>query len=145
MADAIDAGLAAGYATVTLIGSDAPTLPTSLFEDAWRLLETHDVVFGPSFDGGFTLIGARRSLPTLRSPELPWSSELTLVATLQALTQDSFLSALTGFWYDVDEAKDVEFLARHLLGALETAEHGSLAPRTAAWLIEQGYGVSGKP
>ncbi len=146
MAAAIEAGLAAGYETVTLIGSDAPTLPEALVAECIGNLKgggaddpgsvDRVVSFVPSFDGGFAAISARSPLPALRGA-IPWSTAETLAATIRALEGDNKLSALTAFWYDVDEAADVTFLTRHLLGALGMRA-GSIAPRTAAWLIEQG-------
>lgn len=143
MADAIEAGLAAGYKTVTLIGSDSPTWPTALLEQGWSVLESHDAVLAPSFDGGFTSIGARRALDALRGP-IAWSRETTLGETLLALRGDGVLSGLSGFWYDVDEAGDVRFLAHHLMSVL--ADDGrERAPRTWSWLVEHHVAGRGEP
>jgi uncharacterized protein len=53
---------AARAAAVVLIGSDLPSLESSVIEEAHRLLrERHDiVVLGPATDGGYYLIGATR-------------------------------------------------------------------------------------
>ena len=50
-----------------LIGADIPGVAPRHIADAFRLLGTHDLVFGPAGDGGFWLVGARRSpcLPRL--------------------------------------------------------------------------------
>jgi uncharacterized protein len=57
-----------------LVGSDIPGLAVHHIADAFRLLGTHDLVFGPAEDGGFWLIGARRcpNLPPLFGP-VRWS------------------------------------------------------------------------
>ena len=143
MATAIEEGLAAGFETVSIIGSDAPTLPSALIHEAIEKLDGEaSASFVPSFDGGFALICASEPLPALRK-DIPWSVDETLVSTLSALREDNILSALTGFWYDVDEAKDVAFLARHLLGALNERA-ARVAPRTEQWLVAQGFDHLGR-
>jgi rSAM/selenodomain-associated transferase 1 len=59
---------------VVLVGSDIPRLAAHHIADAFRLLGTRDLVFGPAEDGGFWLIGARRRprLPPLFGP-VRWS------------------------------------------------------------------------
>src|SRR5476649_2911212 len=46
-----------GYARIIAVGTDSPTLPIAYIEHAFQLLQTHDVVIGPAFDGGYYLIG----------------------------------------------------------------------------------------
>jgi uncharacterized protein len=57
-----------------LVGSDIPELAAHHIAGAFRLLGNHDLVFGPAADGGFWLVGARRStrLPPLFGP-VRWS------------------------------------------------------------------------
>ncbi|HEX3538019.1 MAG TPA: TIGR04282 family arsenosugar biosynthesis glycosyltransferase [Stellaceae bacterium] len=69
-----------------LIGSDIPALTASHIAEAFRLLGRHDLVFGPTSDGGFWLVGARRSqrLPPLFGP-VRWSTPQALADTLANL------------------------------------------------------------
>jgi hypothetical protein len=66
-----------------LIGSDIPMLAASHIAAAFRLLGRRDLVFGPTGDGGFWLVGARRSprMPPLFGP-VRWSSRHALADTL---------------------------------------------------------------
>ena len=57
--------LAKGYTSAVLTGSDLPALRAADIRDAFRMLETRDVVFGPALDGGYYLVGLRRLLPGL--------------------------------------------------------------------------------
>ena len=50
---------------VIAFNSDSPHLPRSVLEDAFETLAAHDVVVGPTHDGGYYLVGARASHPTL--------------------------------------------------------------------------------
>ncbi len=69
-----------------LVGSDIPALAPHHIADAFRLLGRHDLVFGPAGDGGFWLVGARRSprLPPLFGP-VRWSGPHALADALTNL------------------------------------------------------------
>jgi rSAM/selenodomain-associated transferase 1 len=134
-------GLAAGLTSVfahfaeghqrriIAFNSDSPHLPRSVLEDAFETLAAHDVVVGPTHDGGYYLVGAKASHPTLFAGDgMGTSSALErLLARARALE----LSA--GFadrFYDIDIADDLARLAEELRLA------PARAPRTAAWLKE---------
>src|SRR5690348_6540199 len=44
---------------VIAFNSDSPHLPRSVLEDAFETLAAHDVVVGPTQDGGYYLVGAK--------------------------------------------------------------------------------------
>jgi glycosyltransferase A (GT-A) superfamily protein (DUF2064 family) len=75
--------LQAGYERVVIVGGDIPTLPLAHLEDAFALLADpqHDVVIGPSEDGGYYLLGARRLHPTLFA-NITWSTASVFAETL---------------------------------------------------------------
>ena len=140
-------GLAAGLTSVfahfakehrrriIAFNSDSPHLPRSVLEDAFETLAAHDVVVGPTHDGGYYLVGAKASHPTLfASDGLGTSSALErLLARTQAL------GLSVGFadrFYDIDVADDLSRLAEELRLA------PARAPRTAAWLKEWGHAVA---
>jgi rSAM/selenodomain-associated transferase 1 len=51
--------------SVILIGADMPELSTRLIRDAVIALRNHDLVLGPTSDGGYYLIGMSRQIPEL--------------------------------------------------------------------------------
>ena len=69
-----------------LVGTDIPALAPNHIAAAFHLLGRHDVVFGPAADGGFWLVGARRSprLPPLFG-EVRWSGPHALADALANL------------------------------------------------------------
>lgn len=71
---------------VVLVGSDIPTIDGHHIAAAFRLLGTHDLVFGPAVDGGFWLVGARRRprLPRLFA-KVRWSTSHALADALAGL------------------------------------------------------------
>jgi uncharacterized protein len=109
--------------------SDSPHLPRSVLEDAFETLSAHDVVVGPTHDGGYYLVGARASHPTLFAGDgMGTSSALgRLLSRARAL---NLSVAFAGPFYDVDVLDDLTRLAEELRLAPERA------PRTAQWLRE---------
>jgi rSAM/selenodomain-associated transferase 1 len=69
-----------------LVGTDIPALGAQHIAEAFRRLGSHDLVFGPAADGGFWLVGARRSprLPPLFG-KVRWSSRYALEDALANL------------------------------------------------------------
>src|SRR6201996_665026 len=109
--------------------SDSPHLPRHVLEDAFEILAAHDVVVGPTHDGGYYLVGAKASHPTLfASDGMGTSSALErLLSNARALELSvSFADP----FYDIDVADDLIRLAAELRLAPEKA------PRTAQWLKE---------
>jgi rSAM/selenodomain-associated transferase 1 len=114
---------------VIAFNSDSPHLPRSVLEEAFETLTAHDVVVGPTHDGGYYLVGAKTSHPALfASDGLGTSSALE-----RLLPRARVLELSVGFaspFYDIDVAHDLTRLAEELRVA------PARAPRTAAWLKE---------
>jgi len=114
---------------VMAFNSDSPHLPRAALEDAFETLATHDVVVGPTHDGGYYLVGAKASHPTLFANDGMGTSS----ALENLLSRARTLELSVGFaepFYDVDVADDLTRLAEELRLA------PARAPRTATWLKE---------
>jgi hypothetical protein len=48
---------ARGYGKICIVGTDCPGVSSIDLKEAFDLLEKHELVLGPSFDGGYYLIG----------------------------------------------------------------------------------------
>ena len=149
--------LAAGFGSACLVNADSPTLPTRFLVEAARLLgEPGDrVVFGPSVDGGYYLIGLKRFHARLFE-EVAWSTERVLAQSLERAAEIGLEATLLPEWYDVDDAACLERLRGELAGTGEEAEEGYHAPHTRAWLeiarpaadvgvVEAAPAASGRP
>ena len=114
---------------IIAFNSDSPHLPRPLLEDAFEMLAVHDVVVGPTHDGGYYLVGAKASHPALFAPDGMGTSS----ALERFLSHARSLELSVGFadpFYDIDVADDLTRLAAELrLAPLR-------APRTARWLKE---------
>jgi len=120
---------AAGRQQVIAFNSDSPHLSPTVLQGAFEILATHDVVVGPTNDGGYYLVGAKADHPRLF--ENHGMGTKSALERLLARTKELELS--TGFtepFYDIDVANDLVLLAREL--ELAPAK----APRTAQWLSE---------
>ena len=132
-------GLAAGLTSVfahfcegqqrrtIAFNSDSPHLPGSVLEHAFHALAAHDLVVGPTHDGGYYLVGAKTSHPTLfLSDAMGTSSALDRLLTRARALELSV--DLADPFYDIDVARDLARLAEELRVA------PARAPRTARWL-----------
>jgi len=134
-------GLAAGLTSVfahfavdqqrriIAFNSDSPHLPRSVLEDTFETLSAHDVVVGPTHDGGYYLVGAKASHPTLFAGDGMGTSS----ALERLLSRARALELSVGFaepFYDIDVTDDLTRLAAELRLA------PARAPRTAQWLKE---------
>jgi len=135
--EGLDAGLtsvfahfAEGHQRRTIaFNSDSPHLPRSVLEEAFETLAAHDLVVGPTNDGGYYLVGAKASHPALFAPDGMGTSS----ALESLLSHARALELSVGFadpFYDIDVADDLTRLAAELRLA------PARAPRTAQWLKE---------
>ncbi len=104
-----------GYTQVMVIDSDTPTLPTAYLEQALMLTAAprNDVVLGPTEDGGYYLIGLRRSHTELFAG-MPWSTSQVFPETMRRSEQNGLTVACTAGWYDVDIPDDLTRLRESL-------------------------------
>ncbi|MFT4902178.1 MAG: rSAM/selenodomain-associated transferase 1 [Lentimonas sp.] len=106
---AVQSAFTARAATsVICIGGDCPGLDNTHIEATLNALATgHDVVFGPTEDGGYYLIGLKQAQPELFR-EIPWSDVNTLKASLSKATKMGLNVQLLETLYDIDELKDLQ-------------------------------------
>jgi uncharacterized protein len=134
-------GLAAGLTSVfahfaeghqrriIAFNSDSPHLPPSVLQDAFETLAAHDLAVGPTHDGGYYLVGAKASHPSLFAHDGMGTSS----ALERLLARARALELSVGYadpFYDIDVADDLARLAAELRLA------PARAPRTAHWLRE---------
>ncbi len=113
--------LALGYPKALALNSDGPTLPSEYIERAVNLLDEHDIVYGPSEDGGYYLVGLKRIYKELFQ-NISWSTSAVLEQSLANLQQLGLNVALLPEWYDIDTASDLP----RLLSDLERLSPDSL-------------------
>jgi uncharacterized protein len=118
-----------GHRAVIAFNSDSPHLPPSVLDRAFETLAVHDVVIGPTHDGGYYLVGARAAHPTLF--ENDGMGTANALEALMARARALHLSTgLTDPFYDIDVAEDLIRLSEELRQA------PAKAPKTAVWFGE---------
>jgi rSAM/selenodomain-associated transferase 1 len=98
-----------------LVGSDSPTLPNAYIHQAFKALENSEVVIGPSFDGGYYLVGLSKQVDEMFEG-ICWSTSQVLTQSLQKVEKLKLKLFLLPPWYDVDQPEKLVFLKSHLKG-----------------------------
>lgn len=94
-----------------LIGTDCPVLGYADLDRACAALATGcDVVLGPAEDGGYVLIGLRRSDPSLFE-NIAWGTSDVLRQTRERIHQRGLSCHELATLWDVDHPQDLERLA----------------------------------
>jgi uncharacterized protein len=114
---------------VIAFNSDSPHLARSVLEAAFETLAAHDVVVGPTYDGGYYLVGAKAYHTTLFAGDGMGTSSALERLLSRARAIELSVDFVDSF-YDIDVVDDLTRLAEELRLA------PARAPRTAAWLKE---------
>ena len=104
-----------GFGRVVLLGSDSPHVPMHYIEQAFEELNSHQIVLGPSEDGGYWLIGFSEHVPAVFE-DVQWSSPEVWKTTLRALESQKLSCAEVPAWYDIDEEVDLQRMIAELHG-----------------------------
>lgn len=95
-----------GYKKVIIIGSDCYELNSKIVKQAFDLLNENDTVIGPTFDGGYYLLGMKELHKTLFE-NINWSTETVFEETKRVLENKQLTSFSLQKLTDIDEEKDL--------------------------------------
>jgi rSAM/selenodomain-associated transferase 1 len=118
MANVFDTLHSVGYRNIVLIGGDLAPVPLEIFARAFALLDNQlqRVVFGPSRDGGYYLVGCNQPTPPIFEG-MSWSHGEVLAQALAVLASLKIDAHLLPIWFDIDTVDDL----RHLQSVLNPA------------------------
>ena len=105
MQNAFETAFKDTYEKAVIVGSDLFDLNPNHIEEAFTALENHDVVLGPSLDGGYYLLGMKKMhLAVFKNKQ--WGTDSVLESTLKNLNQQNvkLLEALN----DIDTFEDLK-------------------------------------
>lgn len=94
------------YDSVCIIGSDCYELNTTIVEEAFEKLKIHDAVIGPTYDGGYYLLGMN-SLRKELFENKQWSTDSVFVDTVTDFKKFNLNFFSLDKLHDIDEEKDV--------------------------------------
>lgn len=130
MSAAMTDAAALGFSPLVVIGTDSPTLPQAFVAEAIQALQENaaGVVFGPTEDGGYYLVGTRQPQPGLFDG-VAWSTNLALTQTAANAARLNLRPYLLPTWHDVDTGEDLARLRQEL----EDPAVRERVPATARW------------
>jgi rSAM/selenodomain-associated transferase 1 len=117
-----------GYKKTILIGSDIPTLNLATIEKGFLKLKDHDVVIGPSNDGGYYLMGLKEPVPVLFH-DIHWSTDIVLKETVDKINLVNLNAYFLPRELDIDRIQDVINL-RSILMNIRNKDHCSIPLNT---------------
>ena len=91
-----------------ILGTDCPALETSDVQQAVDAMRNGvDAVIGPAFDGGYYLLGLRRTSTSLFR-EMPWGTENVREITRKRLKKLGWSYTTTTWHHDLDRPEDLD-------------------------------------
>jgi rSAM/selenodomain-associated transferase 1 len=103
MQDAFDQGAH----DALLTGTDLPALPRAHLVEALKLIKSHDVVLGPTTDGGYYLIGLHKMVPALFDG-IAWSTASVFAETKKKIETAGLSLGLLPECRDMDTLDDLK-------------------------------------
>lgn len=133
-----------GVAKIIFIGTDCPGLDSEYLGQAASRLDEHDVVLGPSRDGGVVLMGARNAWPEL--DDLAWSTDRLHGELSTVCEQSGWTVASLEVRSDIDTVSDLIAARRELANDERPARRDLtewIAKHTDVLMTESGGGSRG--
>ncbi|MGA7671848.1 MAG: TIGR04282 family arsenosugar biosynthesis glycosyltransferase [Nitrolancea sp.] len=104
-----------------LIASDSPHLPIDHVTDAFELLRSRDLVFGPVEDGGYYLIGMSSPRATAVLDDVRMSTGDVLERLIERAKSLRLSVGLVSPTFDIDQADDLHKLIHEIAGRSDLA------------------------
>ena len=108
MKHAFDMVFRQGFEKAIIIGSDCPELLAIEIENAFILLNENDLVIGPAEDGGYYLLGMKKTHAELFQIE-KWSTPNVFRQTMEKAAQLNLKCYKTTIKRDLDDEQDLNF------------------------------------
>jgi uncharacterized protein len=106
MRQAFQVGFDRGVKASIIVGTDCPELTVAVLTAAFQALQQTDLVLGPATDGGYYLIGLRRSAPELFE-SISWSTERVFQQTVAVASKLNLSLSCLPMLADVDRPEDL--------------------------------------
>ena len=90
-----------------IIGSDCPEISQDIIDEAFVELDNNDVVIGPTYDGGYYLLGMK-SLHRSLFKDIEWSSHTVYRTTIDAIDKNQLSYKVLAKKHDLDYKEDLD-------------------------------------
>ncbi len=99
---------------IIIMGADCPNITESILEQAFTALCTHQVVIGPSYDGGYYLIGMNQSVSSQALmalfSDISWGTGSVCAETIEKIQQLNLNHHLLQKLHDIDTPEDLGYI-----------------------------------
>jgi rSAM/selenodomain-associated transferase 1 len=102
-----------GYQKVFALNADSPSLPRAYIQEALSSLDDHDLVLGPTDDGGYYLVGFKEHQARIFE-NVAWSTERVLDQVVEIANELDLAVKQIPSWYDVDTVEEIYQLQAEL-------------------------------
>lgn len=106
MLHAFQHGFDEAYKHIIIIGSDCPDISQIIINNGFAQLAKNNAVLGPAQDGGYYLIGLKKTIPDIFK-NIDWSTDKVLRQTLEKLNSLPVSYALLPVLRDIDTLEDL--------------------------------------
>ena len=120
-----------GYEKVIIIGTDVPDLNADTLNKSFAVLDEKDIAIGPSYDGGYYLLGMKKNFPGLFSG-IEWSTEKVLEDTVEKCGNLNLSYSLLERLHDIDTE-------RHLMEWLGDNNSGNIILKKQINILMEKY------
>jgi len=97
-----------------LIGCVTPTLSRKAIQTAFKYLNNTDIVFGPTLEGSYYLIGMNK-LESDVFERIEWNSDQPVYSQMVTIINETSVRwQEMELWYDLRQGEDFEFLIRDI-------------------------------
>ncbi|HET6273917.1 MAG TPA: TIGR04282 family arsenosugar biosynthesis glycosyltransferase [Bacteroidota bacterium] len=95
-----------GAQQTVIIGTDVPELQASMVNNAFNRLANHDIVVGPSLDGGYFLLGMTAPIKDVFNG-VEWSTDQVFDGTMARIRQLDLSCSVLPALADIDTEQDL--------------------------------------
>jgi rSAM/selenodomain-associated transferase 1 len=111
-----------GRGPAVIIGTDSPAMDATTLQQAFTALASHQVVFQPAEDGGYTLIGLQRACQALFTG-IDWGTERVMAQSLKLAYEQGLSVAQLAWGWDLDRPDDYRrALAEGWIGEIDAGQ-----------------------
>lgn len=118
-----------GYTKVVLMGADIPEVKKEDIDNAFFKLENKDIVFGPTLDGGYYLVGMNKLYPLVFNSNIKWGTPEVFQETINSIRESGLKVDTISTHEDIDTKED-------LLSFSKRIEKNDLCKNTKIYIDE---------
>jgi rSAM/selenodomain-associated transferase 1 len=107
MANAIKYVKDKGYKKVLLMGTDIPHVKKEDIYYAIKALDTTDICLGPTYDGGYYIVGMKNFHEEIFEDNIKWGNKTVLEGTMHKINSLGLTCGLGVKLYDIDTKEDL--------------------------------------